>query len=154
MASQNLQANSETLWLCPGQVVGRAGVCYSSECAGDRLWSDNLLDWHLLQPDASCHLHHKILLYLLYQEGDYLFFWCIKFWLCCKNFGFLTSSCLFLGFTDKQLSSSYASVPSLQVQLLLPGCAADWPRSCLSARHCQRRAVSNALFIKKIKNDN
>lgn len=52
-------------------MVGTAGVCHPSECAGDRVRPDNLLDWHLLQPYAACHLHHQILFYLLYQKGHF-----------------------------------------------------------------------------------
>lgn len=68
------QANSELLWLWPCEVVGPAGVFYSSKCARDRLRSDNLLDRNVLLPGAACHLHHQILLHLLHQKGDFFFF--------------------------------------------------------------------------------
>jgi len=53
----------------------------------------------------------------------------------------------FLGLADSQLPSGRAAVPSVQLQLLLPGRAADRPRAGLPARVFQRGSVSNACCV-------
>lgn len=60
----------ELLWLGVGEVVGSAGVLHPSECSGDCLWADHLLDRHVLLPPNACHQHHQVLPCLLHQEGQ------------------------------------------------------------------------------------
>lgn len=57
---------------------------------------------------------------------------------------------LFEGVFDEQLPSSHTSVPSLQLQLLLPSGAADRPGSGLPACLFQCRTVSNALLLTSV----
>lgn len=67
-----------------------------------------------------------------------------------SRFLILPFCCLFTGLIGEQLSSSHTSLQSLQLQLLLPGCAAHWPGSGLSACQRQCSTVSNALLIQPV----
>lgn len=83
----------------------------------------------------------------------FIIFYIKKVTLCCRaSFLHLSESftrirtwplhCLCVGLVDSQLPSSHASVPGLQLQLLLPGGAADRPGPGLHACHRQCGTVS------------